>query len=64
MIGSAGSPVKVAWLLDEAGVDAAFNYREVTDLADELGYHCPQGIDVYFENVGGAHPEATLLARH
>ena len=52
VIGSAGSPAKVAWLLDEAGVDAAFNYREVTDLTAELGRHCPQGIDVYFENVG------------
>ena len=60
VIGSAGSPAKVAWLLDEAGVDAAFNYREVTDLAAELGRHCPQGIDVYFENVGGAHLEAAL----
>ena len=59
-IGSAGSPAKVAWLLDEAGVDAAFNYREVTDLTSELGRHCPQGIDVYFENVGGAHLEAAL----
>ncbi len=60
VIGSAGSPAKVAWLLDEAGVDAAFNYREVTDLAAELGRHCPQGIDVYFESVGGAHLEAAL----
>ncbi len=60
VIGSAGSPAKVAWLLDEAGVDAAFNYREVTDLTAELGRHCPRGIDVYFENVGGAHLEAAL----
>ena len=60
VIGSAGSPAKIAWLLDEAGVDAAFNYREVADLAAELGRHCPQGIDVYFENVGGAHLEAAL----
>jgi NADPH-dependent curcumin reductase CurA len=60
VIGSAGSPAKIAWLLDEAGVDAAFNYREVTDLTAELGRHCPQGIDVYFENVGGAHLEAAL----
>ena len=60
VVGSAGSPAKVAWLLDEAGVDAAFNYREVADLAAELGRHCPQGIDVYFENVGGAHLEAAL----
>ena len=56
----AGSPAKVAWLLDESGVDVAFNYREVADLTAELGRHCPQGIDVYFENVGGAHLEAAL----
>ena len=60
VIGSAGSPAKVAWLLDEAGIDAAFNYREAADLTAELGRHCPQGIDVYFENVGGAHLEAAL----
>ena len=60
VIGSAGSSAKVTWLLDEAGVDAAFNYKEVTDLTAELGRHCPEGIDVYFENVGGAHLEAAL----
>lgn len=60
VIGSAGSEKKVSWLLNEAGVDAAFNYRDSDDLVAELGKHCPAGIDVYFENVGGKHLEAAL----
>jgi NADPH-dependent curcumin reductase CurA len=50
----------VAWLRDVAGVDAAFNYKKVEDLTVELGRHCPDGIDIDFENVGGAHLEAAL----
>jgi NADPH-dependent curcumin reductase CurA len=60
VVGSAGSADKVRWLRDVAGVDAAFNYKEVVSLSDDLGRHCPHGIDVYFENVGGAHLEAAL----
>ncbi len=60
VIGSAGSKEKVAWLMNEAGIDVAFNYKEVGDLVAEVGKHCPQGIDVYFENVGGKHLEAAL----
>src|SRR5215471_5168682 len=60
VVGSAGSPAKVAWLHEVAGVDAAFNYKDVRSLPDELGKHCPKGVDVYFENVGGAHLEAAL----
>jgi NADPH-dependent curcumin reductase CurA len=60
VVGSAGSAAKVRWLRDVAGVDAAFNYKEVDSLTAELGIHCPHGVDVYFENVGGAHLEAAL----
>ena len=60
MVASAGSDQKVNWLLEKAGVDAAFNYKRVNSLVDELKQHCPDGIDVYFENVGGAHLEAAL----
>lgn len=60
VIGSAGSPAKVHWLQEVAGVDAVLNYKEVTSLSTELGKHCPQGLDVYFENVGGVHLEAAL----
>lgn len=60
VVGSAGSDRKVDWLLNEIGVDSAFNYRNVADLSAELGKHCPKGIDIYFENVGGKHLEAAL----
>jgi NADPH-dependent curcumin reductase CurA len=60
VVGSAGSPNKVDWLREVAGVDAALNYKDVESLTAELGRLCPHGIDVYFENVGGAHLEAAL----
>jgi NADPH-dependent curcumin reductase CurA len=60
VVGSAGSDEKVHWLLTEAGVDAAINYKKVEDLAAEVGRHCPGGVDIYFENVGGEHLEAAL----
>lgn len=60
VVGSAGSDQKVAWLLETAGVDAAFNYKNVDDLEAELRQHCPDGLDIYFENVGGRHLQAAL----
>ena len=62
VVGSAGSDEKVAWLREEAGVDAAFNYRNADDLSATLREHCPAGIDVYFDNVGGEHLEAALAS--
>ena len=60
VVGSVGSQAKVDWLLNEVGIDAAFNYKEVDSLKAELGRQCPNGIDIYFENVGGEHLEAAL----
>ena len=60
VVGSAGSDEKVAWLLEEAGIDAAFNYKKTDDIISKVGRLSPRGIDVYFENVGGAHLEAAL----
>ena len=60
VIGSAGSPEKVAWL-EELGIDAAFDYRETTT-RDALREHAPDGIDVYFDNVGGETLEAAIGA--
>lgn len=60
VIGSTGSDEKVAWLREEAGIDAAFNYKTTENLFDELPKHCPDGIDIYFDNVGGAHLEAAI----
>lgn len=60
VIGSAGSATKIKYLTEDLGVDTAFNYKEVTDITAELGDHAPDGIDVYFENVGGEHLEAAI----
>jgi NADPH-dependent curcumin reductase CurA len=60
VIGSAGSEEKVKWLIEEAGIDYAFNYKQVTDILDELLKVCPDKIDIYFDNVGGKHLEAAL----
>lgn len=57
--GSAGSDAKVDYLLNEAGFDAAFNYRDA-DLTAKLDEACPQGIDVYFDNVGGPLTDAVF----
>ena len=59
VIGSAGSPAKVAWLRDELGLDAAFDYK-AGPLPELLREAAPEGIDVYFDNVGGDHLEAAL----
>jgi NADPH-dependent curcumin reductase CurA len=59
VIGSAGSPEKVAHLTGELGFDAALNYRD-GDVRGQLAAAAPEGIDVYFDNVGGEHLEAAL----
>jgi NADPH-dependent curcumin reductase CurA len=60
VVASAGTGEKVRWLREEAKVDAAFNYKKVDDLSAELARLCPNGIDIDFENVGGAHLQAAL----
>jgi NADPH-dependent curcumin reductase CurA len=59
VIGSAGSEEKVRHLLDELGLDAAFNHR-AGPVAELLREAAPDGIDVYFDCVGGDHLEAAL----
>jgi NADPH-dependent curcumin reductase CurA len=59
VIGSTGSAEKAAWLRDVAGLDAVINYKAEA-LAPALKAATPKGIDVYFENVGGAHLDAAL----
>jgi NADPH-dependent curcumin reductase CurA len=59
VVGTAGGDDKCAYLTDELGFDAAVNYR-TGDLHAALAAACPAGIDVYFENVGGATLEAVL----
>jgi NADPH-dependent curcumin reductase CurA len=60
VVGSAGSDEKCAWLEREAGIDKAINYRTAGDLSAALKKAMPEGIDVYFENVGGEHLNAAL----
>ncbi len=60
VVGSAGRDDKVAYLLAELGFDAAFNYKTVSSLDEAMAEACPDGIDVYFENVGGKMLEAVL----
>ncbi len=60
VVGVAGSDAKVAWLLDELGFDAACNYKTGNDFDGKLGELCPDGIDVYFDNVGGAITDAVV----
>lgn len=62
VVGSAGTDEKVQHLLDECGFDAAFNYKTDTDFLKALKEHCPDGIDCYFDNVGGAMTDAVLMS--
>jgi hypothetical protein len=60
VVGSAGTPEKVAWL-GSLGFDAAFDYHDGA-VADLLAGAAPDGIDVFFDNVGGEHLEAAIGA--
>jgi len=59
VIGSAGTPEKVALLTEKYGYDAAFSYRD-GPVTEQLAAAAPEGIDVFFDNVGGEHLEAAL----
>nr|WBW02127.1 pulegone reductase [Schizonepeta tenuifolia] len=61
VVGSAGTQDKVNLLKSKFGFDDAFNYKEEADLNVSLKRYFPQGIDIYFENVGGKMLEAVLL---
>lgn len=65
VVGIAGGAEKCRWLVDELGFDAAIDYK-YADLRKALREHCPQGIDVYFDNVGGEILDLALaqLAMH
>jgi NADPH-dependent curcumin reductase len=64
-IGIAGGAEKCRYVVQELGFDAAIDYKS-RDVAEGLREHCPKGIDVYFDNVGGEILDAALarLARH
>ncbi|KAI8902482.1 hypothetical protein BC833DRAFT_337912, partial [Globomyces pollinis-pini] len=56
-----GTDEKVASLVSEFGYDAAFNYKTVENQSAKLKELCPNGIDVYFDNVGGETLDTVLL---
>ncbi|KAH7861525.1 hypothetical protein Vadar_027374 [Vaccinium darrowii] len=61
VVGSAGSQEKVELLKNKFGFDAAFNYKEEHDLDAALKRCFPEGVDIYFDNVGGKMLDAVLL---
>ncbi len=61
VVGSTGSEEKARWLSDEVGLDAVINYRE-TPIRRGLRGAAEDGIDVYFDNVGGDHLDAALAS--
>lgn len=60
VVGVAGSDEKIRFLKDDLGFDAAFNYKGVSDYLAKLKEICPNGIDVYFDNVGGPLTDAAF----
>jgi len=59
VVGIAGSEEKCRWIVDELGFDAAINYKS-EPVFEKLKQHCQNGIDVYFDNVGGETLDAVL----
>lgn len=60
VVGIAGADDKIAWLTGELGFDAAFNYKTTSDYVAKLKELCPNGIDCYFDNVGGSITDAVF----
>ena len=60
VVGIAGGAEKCRYLIEELGFDAAIDYKAEPDLAAALQRECPNGIDVYFDNVGGPTLDAVL----
>ncbi|RUP48533.1 hypothetical protein BC936DRAFT_144442 [Jimgerdemannia flammicorona] len=59
VIGSTGDDAKVLFLMETAGIDAAFNYKKIS-VDEALSEYAPDGIDFFFDNVGGETLEATI----
>ena len=58
-VGIAGGPAKCDWVVNELGFDACIDYK-AGPVKDGLKAHCPKGVDVYFDNVGGEILDAVL----
>lgn len=70
VVGIAGGPAKCAWVVDELGFDACIDYKQSAPagaaqwdaVREGLKQHCPEGVDIYFDNVGGDMLD-TVLSR-
>ncbi|WP_311172384.1 NADP-dependent oxidoreductase [Halobellus ordinarius] len=60
VVGFAGSDEKTRWLTDDLGFDAAINYKETDDYGTALDEAAPEGVDVYYDNVGGPITDAVF----
>jgi len=60
VVGFAGTDEKTAWLTDDLGFDAAINYQTTDDYRAALDEAAPNGVDVYFDNVGGPITDAVF----
>lgn len=61
VVGLAGSEEKCRWLTEDLGFDASINYKQCDDYEAAIAEACPDGVDVYFDNVGGEILDATLM---
>lgn len=61
VVGIAGTDEKVEMLKSEFGFDAAINYNTTNNMSEAIAAACPGGVDVYFDNVGGAISDAVLF---
>ena len=60
VVGIAGSDEKAGYLVHDLGFDAAINYKTVPDIKKALKDACPNGVDIYFDNVGGEISDAVM----
>ena len=60
VVGIAGGKDKCDWVVNELGFDACIDYKAGSRASDGLKEHCPKGVDVYFDNVGGEILDAVL----
>ena len=61
VVGLTGSDDKCRWLTGELGFDAAINYKSCANLTDAIAATCPERVNIYFDNVGGAMLDAALM---
>ncbi|QIA07117.1 NADP-dependent oxidoreductase [Draconibacterium halophilum] len=61
VVGIAGSDEKTEMLKSEFGFDETINYKTTENMSEAIGKACPDGVDVYFDNVGGEISEAALF---